>query len=73
MVKNLPALQEAQVLPLGQGDSLQKEMAAHSGTSPRKPHRHRSLASCSPWGRKGIGQDSETKLQQTTTVNRTKQ
>ena len=64
MVKNLPALQEAQVPPLGQGDSLQKETAAHSTTSPRKPHGHRSLAGCSPRGRKGIGQDSATKLQQ---------
>ena len=30
MVKSLPAMQETQVLPLGQEDPLQKEMAAHS-------------------------------------------
>ena len=30
MVKNLPAMQEIQVLSLGQEDSLEKEMAIHS-------------------------------------------
>ena len=30
MVKNLPAVQEAQVQPLGQEDPLEKEMATHS-------------------------------------------
>ena len=30
MVKNLPAMQEIQVWPLGQEDPLEKEMATHS-------------------------------------------
>ena len=30
MVKNLPAMQETQVLSLGWEDSLEKEMATHS-------------------------------------------
>ena len=30
MVKNLPAVQETQVQPLGQEDPLEKEMATHS-------------------------------------------
>ena len=30
MVKNLPALQETSVQPLGQEDPLEKEMATHS-------------------------------------------
>ena len=30
MVKNLPAMQETQVQPLGQEDSLEKGMATHS-------------------------------------------
>ena len=30
MVKNLPAMQETQLLPLGQEDPLEKEMAIHS-------------------------------------------
>ena len=29
-VKNVPAMQETQVRPLGQEDSLEKEMATHS-------------------------------------------
>ena len=32
MVKNLPAMQETQVLFLGQEDPLEKEMATHSST-----------------------------------------
>ena len=30
MVHNLPAMQEAQVQPLGQEDALEKELATHS-------------------------------------------
>ena len=30
MVKNLPAIEETQVLSLGQEDSLEREMATHS-------------------------------------------
>ena len=32
MVKNLPAIQETQVLSLGREDALEKEMATHSST-----------------------------------------
>ena len=32
MVKNLPAMQETQVQPLGWEDPPEKEMATHSGT-----------------------------------------
>ena len=32
MVKNLPAMQETQVLSLGREDPLEKELATHSGT-----------------------------------------
>jgi len=32
MVKNLPAIQETQVWPLGQEDTLEKEMETHSCT-----------------------------------------
>ena len=39
MVKNLPAMQETQVLSLGQEDSLEKKMATHSSI----------LAWKSPW------------------------
>ena len=39
MVKNLPAVQETQVLSLGQEDLLEKEMATHSSI----------LASKIPW------------------------
>ena len=39
MVKNLPAMQETWVRPLGQGDHLEKGMATHS----------RSLASEIAW------------------------
>ena len=31
LVKNLPTMQEMQVQPLGQEDTPEKEMAAHSG------------------------------------------
>ena len=45
MVKNLPAIQETCVCSLGQGDSLEKAMAAHSSLLAwRIPWR------CSPWG-----------------------
>ena len=32
MVKNLPAMQETQVLSLGREDPLEKEMTTHSST-----------------------------------------
>ena len=46
-VKNLPAVQETQVQPLGWEDPLQKEMVAHLLG---KSHEQRSLVGCSPWG-----------------------
>ena len=36
MVKNLPAMQEAQVLPLGREDPLEKEMTTHSSIFARR-------------------------------------
>ena len=39
-----------QVRSLGREDSLEKEMATHSGTFAWKIHGRRSLACCSPWG-----------------------
>ena len=50
-VKNLPAMQETWIQPLGQEDPLEKGMAAHSSILVwRIPQR--SLAGYSPWGRK---------------------
>ena len=51
-VKNLPAIQETQVLSLGREDHLEKEMATHSSIVPGESHGQRGLAGCSPWGRK---------------------
>ena len=36
MIKNLPAMQETQVQPLGQEDLLEKEMATHSSILAQK-------------------------------------
>ena len=36
VVKNLPAMQETQVLSLGWADPLKKEMATHSSCAPSK-------------------------------------
>ena len=36
-VKNLPALQEIQIQPLGQEDPLEKETASHSSFLPESP------------------------------------
>ena len=36
MVKNLPAMQETQVQPLGQEDPLEREMASHSSILARR-------------------------------------
>ena len=51
-VKKLPAVQETQVLSLGQEDPLEKEMAKHSVSLPGKSHGQRSLVGYSPWGRR---------------------
>ena len=47
-VKNLPAVQQAQVKSLGQEDSLEKEMATHSS----------SLAWEKPWTEEPLGLQS---------------
>ena len=52
VVKNPPAKQETWVQSLGQGDPLEKKMATHSTIPAGKSHGERSLAGCSPWGRK---------------------
>ena len=52
MVKNLPAMQETQVQPLGWEDPLEKGMATHSSilknSLPGEFHGQRSLAGYSP-------------------------
>ena len=48
MVKNLPAMQEIQVLPLGWEDPLEKGMATHSNT----------LAWRIPWTEEPVGLQS---------------
>ena len=54
LVKNLPVMQETQVLLLGQEDPLKKEMATHSVFLPEESHGQRSLAGYSPWGLKEL-------------------
>ena len=46
MIKNLPAMQETQIQPLGQEDTLEKGMAIHSSIG------QRSLETYSPRSRK---------------------
>ena len=53
MVKNVPAIQEIWVQSLGQGDALEKGMAAHSVFLPGEFHGQRSLVGNS-WGRKEL-------------------
>ena len=48
MVKNLPALQETSVQPLGQEDPLEKEMATTPVFLPGEFHGQRSLVGYSP-------------------------
>ena len=52
MVKNLPVMQETDVLFLGGEDSLKKEWQPTPVFLPRKLHGQRSLAGYSPWGRR---------------------
>ena len=47
-VKNLPAMQETQVRPLGWEDALVKEMAIYSSILPGESHGQRSLVGYSP-------------------------
>ena len=51
MVKNLPAMRETWVRSLSQEDPIEKGMATHSSIL-GKFHGQKSLAGCSPWGRK---------------------
>ena len=50
MVKNLPAMQETWVWPLGWEDPWKKGMATTLAFLPEEFHGHRSLAAYSPWG-----------------------
>ena len=53
LIKNLPVMQEARDWSLGQEDLLEKGIPT-SVFLPGKFHGQRSLASCSPWGRKEL-------------------
>ena len=48
-VKNLPAMQETQVRPLGQEDALEKRMATEPVFLSGELHGQRSLVDYSPW------------------------
>ena len=50
MAKNLPAVQETQIRPLGQEDPLEKEMATPPVFWPGESHGQRSLVVYSPCG-----------------------
>ena len=52
MVKNLPAIQEAQVQSLGQEDTLEEKMATTPVFLPGKSCGQRTLVGNSPWGQK---------------------
>ena len=52
LVKNLPAMQETWVQPLGWEDPLEKEMAMHSSTLAWKIPWTEEPGSYSPWGHK---------------------
>ena len=53
-VKNLPAMQEIQVQPLGQEDPLEEEMTTHSSILAWRIPWTESLAGYSPWGCKEL-------------------
>ena len=69
MVKNPPAIQETQVQSLGREDSLEKEMATTAVFLPAKFQGWRSVADCSSWGHKRVGNDLVSKQQQTLPVS----
>ena len=54
MVKNLPAMWETQVRSLGREDPLEKGMLPTPVFLLGEFHGQRSLAGCSPWGRKEL-------------------
>ena len=54
-VKNLPAMLETWVQPLGWEGRLEEEMETHSSILARKiPWTEKRLAGCSLWGRKEL-------------------
>ena len=56
MVKNLPAMQETQVQPLGYEDTVEKGIATHSVFLPGEFHGQRSLTGHSSWSYR-VGHD----------------
>ena len=64
VVKNLPAIQEMLVLPLGWKHPLGKEWKPTLAFFPGKSHGQRRLAGHSPEGLKRAGHDLKTKKQQ---------
>ena len=52
MVKNLPAMQETQLLSVSQEVPLEKKMGTHSSILAGKSHGQRSLVGYSPCGHK---------------------
>ena len=54
MVKNLPAMQETQVQPLGWDDSLEKEMATHSSILAWRFPWTGEPGGYTPWGQKEL-------------------
>ena len=61
MVKNLPAVQETQILSLSRGDPLQKGMATHSSTLAWKIPRTEE-SGYSPWGHKELDTTEQLSL-----------
>ena len=52
LVKNLPVMQETWIQSLGREDPLEEGMVIHSNILAWRIPMERSLAGCSPWGRK---------------------
>ena len=61
MVKNLPGMQETQVLSLGGGDPLEKEMATHSSILAWKIPRTEEPGRLQSMGSQRAGHDLVTK------------
>ena len=55
---------ETWVRSLGREDPLEEETATHSVFLPEESHGQRSLAGCTPWGRKRVRHDLATAQQQ---------
>ena len=54
LIKNPPAMQETPVQSLGQEDSLEKKMVAHSNILVWKISGQKRLVGYSPWGHKEL-------------------